>query len=202
MIPFEKVPKETLLHCGEQLGLAFCAANGISMPSITKHERPEWPFNVCAYYRVNTIHICLAKCASIGVAGMAWSAPGYTVDRTPYGVIQHELGHHVDVLRGKTIVDGKVGPYFSTYSKVMRAACNEESITSYCPNDAEWFAEMFRLFVTNPDLLRVLRPRTYAALTGDGFVPVWTDTWRERLAKAPARTLVAAENKVRLLTAP
>ncbi len=49
----------------------------------------EWRFNVCAYYRANTTTICVKKCAGIGYAGQQWSYPGYTVDRTPYGVNSH-----------------------------------------------------------------------------------------------------------------
>lgn len=40
----------------------------------------------------------------------------------------------------------------------------ELPITSYAPNPAEWFAEIFRLFVTNHGLLKQLRPKTYNIL--------------------------------------
>jgi hypothetical protein len=152
----------------------------------------DWNVSACAYYRRNTTHICVARCAAIGVAGPAWSYPGYTVDRTPYGVLQHELGHHVDVLKGL-----RKGAYWSDFSAVLRGRSGEKAITSYCPNDAEWFAEMFRVFVTNPDLLRIVRPRTYGQLVGSvAFKPVFSDSWRDRLQGAPARTITAAERQV------
>lgn len=42
-----------------------------------------------------------------------------------------------------------------------RAETKEKPLTNYCPNDNEWFAELFRLFVTNPDLLSRVRKKIY-----------------------------------------
>ncbi|TWA73960.1 hypothetical protein FBZ83_12627 [Azospirillum brasilense] len=109
----------------------------------------------------------------------------------PYGVLAHELGHHVDVLRSTT-----VDRYRGNFSADLRRQASEPKLTNYCPDDGEWFAEMFRLFVTNPDLLRGLRPRTYAALIERGFCPVFcSDDWRTRLAGAPARTIDINERR-------
>jgi hypothetical protein len=55
---------------------------------------------------------------------------------------------------------------------------------------------MFRVFVTNPDLLRLVRPRTFRELTAARLKPVFADTWRDRLQGAPARTLAAAEKHI------
>jgi predicted lipoprotein len=78
----------------------------------------------------------------------------------------------------------------------VRGQSGEKPITSYCPNDAEWFAEMFRVFVTNPDLLRLVRPRTHREMVSAGLKPVFSESWRERLKDAPERTLKAAERQV------
>ena len=43
----------------------------------------------------------------------------------------------------------------------MNNRVSKRVLTSYCPNNAEWFAEMFRLSITNSQLLQQLRPRTY-----------------------------------------
>lgn len=183
--------KAALFASGQILSSAFCALNGIEAPAVKVADNKTWPFgSTCAYYRKHVTTIVLERCAGIGTAGMQWSFPGNTVDRTPYGVLQHELGHHVDWLKSK-----RRGPYFGDFSVEMRVRVGERPITSYCPNDAEWFAEMFRLFVTNPDLLAKLRPRTSAAML-EHFVPVWHDSWRERLAEAPERTLVSVERKI------
>ena len=120
---------------------------------------------------------------------MAWSYPGYVIDRTPHGVLAHELGHHVDCT-----LSTKKGSYGGDFSQQMRVKVNEPKLTNYCPNDWEWFAEMFRLFVTNSDLLRVVRPRTYSALC-ERFQPVITAGWRDVLRDAPQRTIEQAAKK-------
>lgn len=184
--------KNTLFGKGMVLMSSFCDINDIPTPFINTYELDEWHFPVCAYYRKNEIHICIRKCAHVGVAGRQWSYPGYVVDRTPFGVIQHELGHHVDFSRG----DDK-GAYWSDYSGDLRAETKEKPITTYCPNDVEWFAEIFRLFVTNPDLLHHMRPLTYNRLIFDGFKPVFTDSWQSRLRMSPERYVNAAQNKIK-----
>ena len=181
------------MHQGQALVQKFCDMNGIEAPGLEVEPTNNWGWDVCAYYRPSTTRICLAKCADIGTAGRQWSYPGYTVDRTPYGVLAHELGHHVDRL-----CSDRKGPYFGDFSIALRKRSFEKEISSYCPNDHEWFAEMFRVFVTNPDLLRLLRPLTYAALL-TRFKPVFSDTWRDRMAGAPERTIKAAEDKLEKL---
>lgn len=186
------VDKKELLHRGDVVGARFCEANGIPKPAVTLADPQKWAFGVCAYYRPDPgIVICLPKCSHIGTAGRAWSFPGYVSDRTPYGVIQHELGHHFDWHRSET-----KGPYFGDFSVSLRGRSGEKPITSYCPNDAEWFAECFRLFVTNPDLLRLIRPRTHRELIAAKLQPVFTDTWRQRLDGAPLRTIEMAARKI------
>lgn len=183
--------KQSLLDRGVELMRLFCSPNGLLVPPVVTVERRSWPFDACAYYRPIEIHICVDKCAAIGFAGMQWSFPGHSVDRTPYGVIAHELGHHVDMTRST-----RRDRYRGDYSIGMRKRSgNEQPLTSYCPDDGEWFAEMFRLFVTNPDLLHKLRPRTHALLAAD-FKPVFEDGWRERLAGAPDRTILSIERKL------
>jgi hypothetical protein len=183
--------KQALYDRGVDLLWTFCEANGLKVPEVKREPPAGWPFGVCAYYRADRITICVEKCAAIGVAGMAWSFPGHSVDRTPYGVIAHELGHHVDLARST-----RRDRYRGDFSLEMRARCAEAPLTSYCPDDGEWFAEMFRLFVTNPDLLHQLRPRTFRDLLGMGFVPVFDDPWYSRLAEAPERTVQSIINKL------
>jgi hypothetical protein len=182
--------KLELLERGRWVMVSFCSANSLPAPMVYPVEPPSWNVDPCAYYRNSVTHICVARCAAIGTAGRQWSYPGYTVDRTPYGVLQHELGHHVDVQRGT-----RRSAYWSEFSAAVRGQSGEKPITSYCPNDAEWFAEMFRVFVTNPDLLRIVRPRTHRELRAC-FAPVFEDTWRDRLRDAPARTITAATRHV------
>lgn len=182
--------KSELLVCGTELMQSFCDRNALPATAVDVVPSREWRFVECAYYRKGTTTICVERCANVGTVGRQWSYPGYTVDRTPYGVLQHELGHHVDVLRST-----RKGNYYGDFSLRLREQTGEKPVTTYCPNDAEWFAEIFRVFVTNPDLLRLIRPRTYRELRSV-LVPVFDDTWQERLRGAPARTIAATERKI------
>lgn len=187
--------KADLLTAGIARATEWCAVNGIDMPPIVQYSTTEWRFDACAYYRPTTIHICLVKCASLGLAGRNWSWPGYAVDRTPYGVVAHELGHHVDYQRSE-----RKGSYFGDFSVKLRRDSGEAALTGYAPNDAEWFAEIFRLFVTNANLLSILRPRTYALLEDAGLyrLPI-ADDWRAALIRtgAPERIANAAVNRIK-----
>ncbi len=182
--------KQRLLDDGIALMQRFCEANKLAEPPVNVRSKAEWPFGVCAYYRPTKIEVCLEACARIGTAGMSWSYPGYTVDRTPYGVIQHELGHHVDVTHST-----QFRAYRGDFSINLRKETGENPISGYCPDDGEWFAELFRVFVTNPDLLRIIRPATYERLRSR-FIPVVTDSWEAVLADAPDRTKNACAKKV------
>jgi len=183
--------KPKLLERGHELMVRFCQANELTVPEVIVRPSSEWMFSpTCAFYRPTRIEICVELCAAVGLAGRSWSYPGYAVDRTPYGVIQHELGHHADIIKS-----GRTSGYRGEYSVAMRAEVGEEPLTSYCPNDAEWFAEMFRLFVTNPHLLSCIRPLTYARLLKD-WKPVFSGSWVEVLKGAPERTLQACKNRI------
>lgn len=184
--------KQEMLRAGEALVGRFCAANGLPTPRLVLVPADEWRFGkTCAYYREDVITMCLERCGHIGRGGPAWSYPGYIADRTPYGVMAHELGHHVDFYRGET-----KGPYWSDFSVKMRQASGEPRLTSYCPNDAEWFAEMFRLFCTNPDLLRRIRPDTHLEMIAAGLKPVEHRFWFVVLKDAPDRTLQMAQRRI------
>lgn len=184
--------KDQLLGSGITLATAFCERNDLEMPTVKTYRPQEWRFDsACAYYRPVAIHIALSKCAHPGTAGASWSWPGYVIDRTPHGVIAHELGHHVDHVR--STIKGAYGGDFSTR---MRVWSGESKLTNYCPNDWEWFAEMFRLFVTNPDLLKAVRPKTHKLILEAGLVPVEERLWDEVLEGAPARTLLQSMRKI------
>ena len=170
--------KSELLLLGMRLAIEFCDLNGIEPPAVEVVPRERWHFAPCAYYRPESgIHICLEKCASPcgDLPSRACSWPGSVSDRTPYGVVAHELGHHVDWLTGEV-----KGPYWSDFGGSVRGQSGEQAITSYCPGDEEWFAEMFRLYLTNPALLRQLRPRTWVILA-EHWRGVGGVDWREEL---------------------
>lgn len=171
----------------------FVQANRNTVSPVVVHETPDpVKFGTCAYYRSSEIFIQVSACAHIGTGGRAWSYPGYVTDRTPYGVLAHELGHHVDKAHGS---NGGI------LCHELRARTGEEPITSYAPNTQEWFAEIFRLFVTNPDLLRLVRPKMHGELA-ERFTSVEKRAWDQVVTaerqQAVARTKIAqAQNAVR-----
>jgi hypothetical protein len=204
--------KEQLYKDGVKLLKAFCAANDLIVPVVNKLEKTDRLFHLatCAFYRPHsekpangTIKIMVEKCAHCGTGGRAWSWPAYTVDRTPYGVLQHELGHHVDTVKTGLVTRGNFMDHL--FSRRIWEASKEKPLTSYLGTDKEthtfymeWFAEHFRLFVTNPDLLRGIRPKTYKAIRDARLVPVIHGDWSGVLCSrgSPTRILQQAAKKV------
>jgi hypothetical protein len=190
-----KTPNTTTTSCvteGITWVRQFITKNSLPPINVEIVSGNNWLFSPCAYYRRDTIYICVDKCARpcTDEPSRNWSFPGNTVDRTPFGVLAHELGHHVDYHNSVTAR----GPYYGNFSIDMRKMTQEKPLTGYCPNDAEWFAEMFRLFVTNPNLLSQLRPVTYLKLA-ETFRTVTNEPWRTILRLAPLRVIRACENK-------
>lgn len=174
--------REELFIAGLALALQFCTLNKIKPPLVQRLNSSQRNYHIgtCAYYRPTTINIMVEKCANRGFGGRAWSWPGYAIDRTPYGVIQHELGHHVDYLHS-TPAEGR-------FSQQIFECSKEKPLTGYLGTDKntetffmEWFAENFRLFVTNPDLSFRLRPKFYGALVERGICPLDHVKWDTQL---------------------
>lgn len=192
-MPLPKQPptprtRALLAEAGQALVQAMCQANDLAvppMPGKPHHYMNKW--QACGLYLGGKIYVNPAKCASLGMGGPAWSWPGYIIDRTPYGVHAHELGHHLD-----HVLTVKLGTYFA---RLVRDESREDRLTTYCPNTGEWLAEMLRLYTTNPDLLRLVRPRTYAVLA-DYLLPCGKRTWQQVLHDAPDRTRAMATRRI------
>ncbi len=191
--------KQTLFELGQELVVEFCNRNGLVVPKLKgKPPNARNSYQATGLYdpRNNgTIYVDVKACATLGKSGASWSWPGYVIDRTPYGVHAHELGHHVDSLLAASPYQATLG-WTGYLSKHTRLKSQEPQLTSYAPNDAEWFAEMFRLFCTNSDLLRLVRPKTYKALMR-WFTPVVWESYRVVLKEAPERTKQQADKKIR-----
>lgn len=171
---------------GRELALAFCRHNGLAAPRINDAIGLRMRGRAsCGWYCNGVMAVEAQLCANLGYGGRAWSWPGYVIDRTPYGVFAHELGHYVDHQVG----GWRLGPR-------LRKATGEPKLTNYCPNAAEWFAEMFRLFCTNPGLLKLLRPGVYQGLIDIGLRPLPLPPWTEVLRDAPQRTRSMAARRV------
>lgn len=145
-----------LFSFAEKIAYKFLAVNGIDKPEkvvdrrLVDKPRGSYGCGVCIYPRVPTkrpiIVVSSKDCAkpSTGYA-MKWSFPGYVTDRTPVGVLAHEIGHHCDLLLG-----------FPS-SQIPLA----NKISSYEPNSRESWAETMRLFILNPKLLELFSPERY-----------------------------------------
>lgn len=172
--------------------IRFCRENHLPIPRIVAIPPDQWRVHACAYYRPGEIKICLEDCAQPCTATRTrnWNWPGSTIDREPYGVLCHELGHHADYHAGR-----KKGEYYSEYCEYVQKKSGEPPISGYCPNPAEWFAEMFRLFVTNYALLAQLRPATVEVLS-KLWTPVSSPDWRAELGPdVPERVVRSLINK-------
>lgn len=193
--------KDLLADTGIALIKMFCEDNQIPLPELNIIRDKNDPLcmkikavGTCGFYRSGKINVAVPLCAN---KNPSYSWPGFISDRTPYGVIQHELGHHVDEIKsGVNVYRNRPGDFFS--DKIYKAS-GELPITSYAPNRMEWFAEIFRLFVTNPDLLKQIRPRAYDALLKEGFLPVVMLDAKSLLEayKAPEKIFERMENWIK-----
>lgn len=194
--------KDKLYILGVERLIAFSELNSLDLPAINNVPRNRWIVSACAFYRPDTvemrewttpgINICLDLCAQLAGEERSrnWSWSGSVTDRTPYGVLAHEMGHHCDWLVGE-----RKGTYFSDHCMKVREEAKEPGLTSYAnENPAEWYAEAFRLFVTNPLLLKEVRPRTFRVI---GKTWKCIDTpWREALGdNVPDRIIQTLMNK-------
>ena len=105
--------------------------------------------------------------------------PGWIEDATALGAVAHELGHHVQKLRGWKKVDSS---YYDPYVK-------ETPISAYARlSRPEDFAECFRLFATNPTLLSMLCPLRFDFFSRVlNLRPVVPVHWDVILADSPQR---------------
>lgn len=198
---------ETLLAMAATRMRSMCELNDVEQPTVTSVRKDDWLFgNVCAYYRPkgyaekyrerhhpglgDGIMICLPYCARPcgELVSRAWSWPGYKTDRTVFGVIAHELGHHFDFEFSRR-QDLMTRSYGGELSEILREDVKESPLSGYCPNDNEWFAEMFRLFVTNPALLSILKPRTFACFSRRWRTAPATDPLAPLGSNCPQRIL-------------
>lgn len=144
------------------------------------------------------VYVCLESCAKLTKEGQVrnWNWPGNTTDRTPYGVTMHEFGHFVDDYISRL----NHGRSFSSW---VHAVSLEKPISGYAPNDSEWFAEMFRVYMSNPQLLQLIRPKAYDAierkLTGHRRILHWRAALNcEALGTGPVldRIVNSLKNKI------
>lgn len=192
-----ELDKPQLLEVGYRLGYDVLDRNGLPHPGVTVHWPKPHRHRELGWYRPGRTPSSLGRVTvnlprnrpATKTPGFSWSFPGYKADRTPVGVFTHELGHHVD--------DYLNEPIITSWG-------DEAPVSGYEPNRQESWAEAWRLFCTNPDLLRVGRPRRWHTLTETlGLVPSdllgELEPWEERLERwgAHEKFLSAARNFVK-----
>ncbi|MCK4787509.1 MAG: hypothetical protein KAV87_27370, partial [Desulfobacteraceae bacterium] len=172
----------------------FLHDNGLTLPIFSL----ELPIQFCTNKHQmtglylptkRTVYVNLKKTASIGYGGPAWSFPSYKIDKTPFGVVCHEVGHHVDLLLN-----------CPSRSKKWLELHELEKVSGYELIPSESFAESMRLFITNPDLLRAGCPGRYKHITdGLGLRPIAMGNWIDVLEakRCPSRQIEQAKKWVK-----
>jgi len=130
--------------------------------------------------------------------GFAWSFTGFKADMTAPGILAHETGHHIHFEINKRI-DVKHQQVLINNLKLI--AKHELPVSGYEPNPYEVMAEMCRLFILNPNLLRVGRPIRYVFLTQVlKLQPSHDVPWRDVLRNAHPKIISAAESWINKCT--
>ncbi len=106
------------------------------------------------------------------VRGRVWSYPGHKTDRTCFGILMHELAHHV------------CGHKKLAANEWRALVTQTRPVTSYEPNPNEAWAETVRIYISNPNLLRLARPRRFEYVAQ--YLPLLhVASWKDVLRKAP-----------------
>ncbi len=186
-IPNTEMTREKLFRLGLGEGESFLSLNRITPPRFeVGRQRKFSKWTEYGFYSLGVVHVNVDHTATpVKVPGYRWSYPCYKSDVTAAGVVSHEIGHHVWSCLRLRREDWR--------AKVI----HEAKVTSYEPNWEEAFAESFRLFVLNPELLREGRPRRWEALLGYGLKPTHAEPWRTILRNAHPKILSVAESWVR-----
>lgn len=154
----------------------FLQKNGLPVPEFVMHEYPDAKnkFQKTGHYsrKEGKVYLNAANTRNpvMKPGGMQWSYPGYKVDKTPLGVLAHEIGHHIDHTK-----------QFDTDSFPYKG----EKVTGYEPTVHEAIAESLRLFMFNPDLLHTIAPKRYQYFIDNGLKPTVKQSWKDVLHGAP-----------------
>lgn len=180
--------RKTAAREAQALCERFLDANGI--------EHPRFSFelgksvNLYGTYSPEhrLVRIYVNRCRLPSTNNYSWSWPGYTADVTVLGVTAHEVGHHVENVKG----------WRRVINEMYDIVCKEKGVSGYAAFDRhEDFSEAMKLMITNPSLLEALCPLRHAHFTQKlGIVPVETRHWSEILCDSP-RHIQAVRSKIR-----
>jgi hypothetical protein len=179
--PYPNQSKVENLAYGKSIVEAFCDFNEIKVPAFVEDNKLN--ANGMYYWGKHRLLYNIKRCRTpINVPGFAWSYTGYKSDMTVAGVLAHEFGHYIDDI------------HKNPSKRIKKAIGTESCVTSYEPNLYEIFAEAFRVFVLNPNLLQIGRPRRYNYFIELGLKPVVLDDWEYVLGNAHPKIISAAKS--------
>lgn len=121
-----------------------------------------------------------------------WTLTGYKTDLTAAGILAHEFGHYFDDEKGGICDRGT-----KTYATMFKLWQEEGCVSSYCPIVREWFAETFRVWFLNPNLLEVAKPKTAQFMLDIGLPKSHDLTWEEVFAHAHPKWIAATKNFIK-----
>ncbi len=171
--------KLSLFTLGCSLVQEFLTLNNIKIPEISLKPLYYSDMRNTGIYRPNKelqhifVNLDVTAWPVSKPGQMRWSHPGWKTDRTAYGVVAHETGHHVEYMlaRAKT---------FKLKQWKEAAYLDKKKVTSYEPNYAEAFAESMRVFICNSELLRYGIPARYKYITEVlGLKPIIADDYKD-----------------------
>lgn len=180
--PGQKKPEN--LKYGRDIVVAFCKINKLPIPYIVNAANTSY----YGFYDWGSGTISVNEkivLTPVRTPGFCWSYTGYKADLTGAGVIAHECGHYVDDMLKKPS------------KHIKKAVKGEKAVSPYEPNAYEVFAESMKLFILNPNLLKVGRPKRYAFLREAGLKPLIGDSWETVLGAAHPKLIAAAKNWIK-----
>lgn len=179
--------KDHLLTAGLELAHEFCKLNGLRTPNIIIDNTLDpsfYGFYQNAYSDFpHMIFINKKLCRPpVRVPGYDWSFPGFVHDLTPYGILAHEIGHYISDELGKDF-----------RKNFVKLKSREVNVSDLDDKDVdERMAEAARLFITNPDLLRLGRPKRFSFFS-EFYAPITNKKWKTILKNAHPRIIESAE---------
>lgn len=180
--PYPKQTKIDNYNYGLDVCEQFFALNNLEFPKVKFANKLRYnSFGIANSSNIVTLNI--KKCRTpVDNPGFSWSYTGYKADLTVAGVLAHECGHIVDFqLRMKS----------HQYFKKLKEIAITRPECEY--NECEMVADAIRLYILNPDLLRLGRPERYKILSEKlGLKPVITDDWQTVLKNSHEKIRKAA----------
>jgi hypothetical protein len=156
----KKDKRLSLFTLGASLSQNFCENNNIPIPEYRIKELDSTGLYLPQTHTKNAqilVNLGVTANPVENPGHMRWSHPAWKTDRTAFGVVLHETGHHIDQILINKSLWGSYPSDRSSWLEVKKG----KRISGYEPNSSEAFAETMRLFIGNPDLLKLAIPSRY-----------------------------------------